>query len=150
MTDARPADPTSALSPADALAAAGDWPAAVEAWQRAAEEDPSVRPEVERRLEWFLAETGQRTPARRHVLPLVLACLIATALGTAFLSVAGQPGSLSANLLAIGAWAMTAVAIVTALIAARRSGDAPIGQLIASARSAARQFERDSVTGEHA
>lgn len=148
MTDARPADPTSMLSNADALAETGDWPAAIEAWHRAASEHPSLRPAVERRLEWFLAETGQSRGGRPRILSLVLAFLVSTVLGMVFLTFAERPGSLSANLWAVAAWVMTAVAIVAALVAARRSGETPLGHLVASARRAAGRFDREPATGE--
>ena len=148
MTDARPADPSSMLSNADALAEAGDWSAAIEAWHRAASEHPSLRPAVERRLEWFLAETCQSRDRRSRILSLVLVFLVSTVLGMVFLMFAERPGSPSANLWAIAAWIMTAVATVAALVAARRSGEMPLGHLVARARSTAEWLDREPAKGE--
>jgi peptidoglycan/LPS O-acetylase OafA/YrhL len=147
MTDARPADPTTPISKGDALAETGDWPAAIEAWRCAVRAQPELRPAVERRLEWFLTETGSPAGARNGVLPLALACLAATALGMAFLMLAGEPGSTGANLWALATWVMIGVAIVAALLAARRSGDAPLTELIDRARRSAERLN-DAATGE--
>jgi hypothetical protein len=148
MTDARPADPSSMLSNADALAETGDWPGAIEAWRCAADQHPELRPAVERRLEWFLSETGQYRIGRPRILLLVLAFLVSTVLGTMFLMFAERPGSLSSNLWAVAAWAMIAVATVAALLAARRSGETPLGHLVASARRGAEHSDREPAPGE--
>lgn len=148
MTDARPADPTSMLSNADALAETGDWPGAIEAWRCTASEHPELRPAVERRLEWFLSETGQSGSGRPRILSLVLTFVVSTALGMLFLMFAERPGSLSSNIWAVAAWAMIAVATVAALLAARRSGETQLGPLIASARRVAGRSDRDPAPGE--
>lgn len=149
MTDAPlAADSTNPLSSGDALATAGDWPAAIAAWERAAADHAALRPAVERRLTWLVAEAGQPAAREHRILPLVLAFLVAVALGMAFLMFAGEPGSRGADLWAVATWAMVAVAVVAALVAARRSGQAQGGHLAARARRAADQIDRNPVSGE--
>jgi ABC-type Fe3+ transport system permease subunit len=148
MTDAPLADSTNPLSTGDALATAGDWPAAIDAWQRAAGANAALRPAVDRRLAWFLTETGRRAARELRVVPLVIAFVGALVLGIAFLALAGTPGSRSADLWAIATWAMVAVAAVSALLAARRSGTAPDRHLAAGAWRAAEQLDREPNSGE--
>lgn len=148
MTDARPADLTSPLSTADALAEAGHWLAAIEAWQGAAAEHPSLQPAVERRLEWFLSESGYSPRSWRRTLPPVLAFLAMTTLGTSFLMFAGEPGSTGANLWAAATWVAIVVAMVAALVGARRSHGATLGDLVSSAMRAAERIECEHDKGE--
>ncbi len=150
MTDARPSDSTTTLETADALARAGDWPAAIEAWRVAAADDPSLRPAVEQRLAWFLGETGQANGNWRRVLSPMLMFLAMTLLGMSFLLFAGEPGSTGANFWAVGFWVATAIACVAALIAARRTGEASLGDRIASARRTAARLDHEQATGERA
>lgn len=150
MTDARPTDSTISLETADALAESGDWPAAIEAWHVAATGNPTLRPAVERRLEWFLGETGDSDGNWRRVLSPMLVFLAMTLLGMSFLLFAGEPGSTGANIWAIAIWVATAVACVAALVAARRTGEASLGDRIASARRTAARLDHERATGERA
>ena len=150
MTDARPSDPTSLLSTADALAERGDWLAAFDAWQAAAMENPSLRTAVERRLDWFLGETDHASRNGRRVLAPVLVFLAMTALGMLFLLFAGEPGSTGANLWAAGTWVAVVVASVAALVAARRTGEASLGDRFARVRRIAARLDKGPSTGESA
>ncbi len=148
MTDARPTNFTSPLSTADSLAADGHWTAAIEAWQGAAAAHPSLRPAVERRLEWFLSESGNSPGIWRRLLPPALTFLAMTLVGMMFLMLAGEPGTASANFWAAAAWVAIAIAIVAALVGARRSHGASLGDLAASAARAAEKIERTQPDGE--
>lgn len=150
MTDARPTDPTNPLSTADALAKSGEWLAAIDAWQTAVTENPSLRSSVERRLDWFLGETGQSNANWRRVVSPVLMFLAMTLLGMSFLLFAGEPGSTGANMWAAGTWVTIVAASVAALVAARRTGEATLSERIADARRVARRLDTESATGESA
>jgi hypothetical protein len=64
-----------------------------------------------------------------------------------FLAFAGTPGSRSANLCAIATWVMIAIAAVSAVVAARESGEASLDQRFARARRVAARLDRPDIQG---
>ncbi len=125
----------------DVLAEGGDWPAAIEAWQSALRSDPAERSAVERRLTWFLANAGATSRRGSRTGRLVVIAAIAAALATAFVLIPDEPGTRSADLWAVAAWAMIAVAAVSVLSAARYSGGEPVEHLLDRAREVARTID---------
>jgi hypothetical protein len=136
------------LARGDALATIGDWPAAIRAWDAAALEQPAMRPRIERRLRWFLTETGTARSDRARLGPLILTFVAATVLGMAFLMIAGTPGTRAADLWAVAIWIAVAVAVVAALVAARRSGGEPLDRLLDRARQTAERLDSQPARGE--
>jgi hypothetical protein len=139
--------PADALATGDAFATSGRWLAAVDAWAAAVRADPTTSAAAERRLEWLLRETSSRDGGVGRILPLLLAFAAATLLAMSFLAFAGTPGSRSANLWAIATWVMIAIAAVSAVVAARESGEASLDQRFARARRVAARLDRPDIQG---
>jgi hypothetical protein len=130
-----------ALLAGDALAEGGDWSAAIETWRSALRSDPAERPAVERRITWFLAN-ADATPRRgSRTVRLVVVAAVATVLATAFVLIPDEPGTRSADLWAVAAWVMIAVAAISVLTAARYSGSEPVERLLNRARDVARTID---------
>jgi hypothetical protein len=130
-----------ALLAGDALAEVGDWSAAIETWRSALRSDPAERSAVERRLTWFLANSGATPRRESRTLRLVVVATIATALATAFVLIPDEPGPRSADLWAVAAWVMIVVAAASVLTAARYSGGEPVERLLERAREVARTID---------
>jgi hypothetical protein len=140
-----PADVTTALeslSTGDTLASSGAWTAALNAWSDAARLDPSMRPAVEQRLMWLLAEAGDR-PAwfRSRQVALVALFALASIAATVFVLIAGTPGTPAANGWAVAAWVMILVASVAAVLAARAPAPEPYPQLVRRASRVAMRLD---------
>jgi len=119
----------------DSLAEAGDWAGAVQAWNAAVSSNAGLQPAVERRISWFLEETGHRHGRSASVNRwLVLGTVIGAVLATVIVVFAGEPGTSAANLWALAAWLLIVVSTVAAILAARRPGAEPYHVRVARAR----------------
>jgi hypothetical protein len=139
---------TDNLRRGDTLAMTGAWSAAIPAWGEAARARPELRPAVERRLRWFLAETGHGIGPRFQLLPLIALFAGATVLAAAFLTFAGSPGSRGADLSAAAAWVLIATAAIAAVVGARRSGHRSLTRLLERARAVAAEIDPQQIPGE--
>lgn len=114
-------DPDEDLLRGDRAAREGRWHDAITSWEQSTIHSSALRPLVASRLQWLLA---RQKPARMDLSGDVLnpMCFsLAAAFGVVSLvMLARDPGTTPANLLAIGAWMLVAVSIVTSVIAARR------------------------------
>jgi hypothetical protein len=131
------------LRAGDALAEAGDWPAAIEAWSTALKASPGSRDPVQQRLTWFLGEAQPRWNRHSRTLLLVATATLSAILATVFVLIPDDPGARSANMWAIAAWIMIAVATVLVILAARGADNDSPERLLKDARNAARKLDSE-------
>lgn len=127
----------SAITQGDRLAQAGDWPGAVEQWRRALDGPDAAQ--ASHRIRWFLDQVN-RGPAepmvhpvrRRRAYRAFLAAAILSAVGTVVTIVGiGRPAS-DSLIIATTAWVCFTLAMVLALVFARRLRSASDQQALLS------------------
>lgn len=136
-------DKSRALQSGDEHAAAGRWVSALSAWSQVLVREPALELEVEQRVSWFLTHSGRAATSRNaDVWPLAMVSLGTALFATAFVLIPDAPGSTESDLWAGAAWVMIAISIVTALFAARGSGEPSLTEKLKRAQRVATRLEQ--------
>lgn len=144
-----PPDTHPLLTSGDTHAIAGRWVPALEAWYQAAKSDDTLQAAVTRRLDWFLAESGQPVQETTGAtLRLVSISFTAAVLATVFVLIPNDPGSTTSNIWASAAWILIVGSAVTAIVAARGRTRASLHQMMQRAEVIARTMDINDVKVE--